>query len=192
MDVTAAFTLLLALAPLLALVAVLIKLTSRGPVLFSQMRVGRGGREFRFFKFRSMVIDAEARKAGLLDRNDHRSSLTFKMKQDPRVTWVGRLIRRTSVDELPQLWNVLRGDMSLVGPRPAVPAEVARYTPRQRARLAVTPGLTCIWQVSGRGDLPFDRQVEMDLEYIRGRSLWLDLALLARTVPAVFSARGAY
>lgn len=192
LDVVAAVTLLTVLSPLFAVVALLIKLTSRGPVLFAQKRVGKGGKEFRFYKFRSMVVDAEARKASLLAQNDHRNGVTFKMKADPRMTWVGKLIRRTSVDELPQLWNVLVGDMTLVGPRPAVPAEVAKYTRRERQRLAVTPGLTCIWQVSGRGDVAFDGQVKMDLDYIRSRSLWLDLALLFRTVPAVLSARGAY
>jgi len=183
---------LVLLAPLFAVVALLIKLTSRGPVLFAQNRVGKDGREFRFFKFRSMVVDAEAKKAELLNWNDHQDSITFKMKKDPRVTWIGKLIRRTSIDELPQVWNVLVGDMSLVGPRPAVPQEVAKYTPQERKRLAVTPGLTCIWQVSGRGNIPFDGQVAMDLDYIRNRSLWLDLTLLARTVPAVLSARCAY
>lgn len=192
LDVVVSALALIALTPLFAVVALIVKLTSRGPVFFGQTRVGKDGREFRFYKFRSMVADAEARKAALLEQNDHGESVTFKMKRDPRITRIGRFIRKTSIDELPQLWSVLTGDMTLVGPRPAVPTEVAKYTPQQRKRLAVTPGLTCLWQVSGRGDLPFDRQVELDLEYIRSRSLWLDAKLLAKTVPAVLNGRGAY
>ena len=137
-------------------------------------------------------MDAEARKAALLARNDHGASVTFKMKRDPRVTRVGAVLRRTSLDELPQLWSVLRGDMSLVGPRPPVPSEVARYTPADRRRLDVRPGLTCLWQVSGRGDIPFPEQVELDAEYIESRGFWTDLRLLLRTIPAVVLGRGAY
>jgi lipopolysaccharide/colanic/teichoic acid biosynthesis glycosyltransferase len=192
LDVTVALTLLVALAPLFALVALLIKATDRGPVLFWQLRVGRWGREFRFPKFRSMVPNAERLLADLLAQNHHKNGVTFKLKRDPRVTWIGRILRRTSIDELPQLWCVLTGRMTLVGPRPAVPREVARYTLVERRRLAVTPGLTCIWQVSGRGNIPFDRQVEMDIEYIENWSLLLDLKILVRTVPAVLTGRGAY
>jgi lipopolysaccharide/colanic/teichoic acid biosynthesis glycosyltransferase len=192
LDIIVAGGMLIALSPLFAVVALLIKLTSRGPVFFGQCRVGKGGNPFRFFKFRSMIVQAEAQKAALLAKNDHGKSLTFKMKNDPRVTWIGRIIRKTSIDELPQLWNVLIGDMTLVGPRPAVTAEVAQYNDYERQRLDVTPGLTCIWQVSGRGTIPFDRQVQMDLDYIRRRSIWLDLSLICRTVPAVLTGRGAY
>jgi len=191
-DVVVSATLIVALTPLFTLIAVLIKLTSTGPVIFAQWRIGKNGRPFRFYKFRSMVLDAENRKTSLLSQNDHTNSVTFKMRRDPRITWIGRIIRKGSIDELPQLWNVLEGEMTLVGPRPAVPAEVAQYTDYHRARLPVTPGLTCLWQVSGRGDLPFDRQVELDIEYIRRRSYWFDLILLARTVPTVLTGRGAY
>jgi len=192
LDMSVAATMLVALTPLFAIVALLIKLGSRGPVFFSQTRVSKNGREFSCYKFRSMVVNAEKLKADLLKQNDHKDSITFKMKRDPRVTWIGRIIRKTSIDELPQLWHVLTGEMSLVGPRPAVIAEVAKYTPMQRQRLAVAPGLTCIWQVSGRGNLPFDRQVELDIEYIRRQSFLFDIALILKTVPAVLFGRGAY
>ena len=193
LDVVGAAVLLTLLAPLLAVVALLIKAQDGGPVLFWQVRVGRWGREFWCPKFRSMVVNAEQMKAELLRRNDHGGDgVTFKMRRDPRVTWVGRIIRKTSIDELPQLWCVLRGDMTLVGPRPPVPYEVARYTLAERRRLDVIPGLTCLWQVGGRGDLPFPRQVELDVEYIETRSFGTDLGILFRTVPAVVLGRGAY
>ena len=192
LDVAVAAALLVGLLPLFAVVAVLIKLTDGGHVLFWQTRVGRWGREFRFPKFRSMVPNAERLLASVMAHNHHGNSVTFKAKNDPRLTWIGRIIRRFSIDELPQLWCVLTGDMTLVGPRPAVPREVAQYTLRDRRRLDVTPGLTCFWQVRGRGDLPFDRQVELDIEYIERRSLALDLKLLFLTVPAVVTGRGAY
>lgn len=192
LDVAVATTMLVGLLPLFAVVAVLIKLTDGGPVLFWQTRVGQWGREFRFPKFRSMVPNAEKLLPSVLAHNHHATGVTFKAKDDPRLTWIGRVIRRFSVDELPQLWCVLTGDMTLVGPRPAVPREVAQYTLRDRRRLDVTPGLTCTWQVSGRGDLPFDRQVELDIEYIERQSLLLDLRLLLLTVPAVVTGRGAY
>ena len=192
LDITAAGAALVALSPLFLIIAALVR-RDGGPVFFRQKRVGQGGREFGFYKFRSMVVDAEARRLALAASNDHgQECVTFKMKRDPRVTAVGRFLRRTSLDELPQLWNVLKGDMSLVGPRPAIPSEVALYTPAQRGRLAVKPGLTCLWQVKGRGDLPFEEQVRLDLEYITRRSIWLDLSLIVRTVPAVLTGRGAY
>jgi len=192
-DVTVSLTGLVLLIPLFLIVAACIKLTDGGPVLFWQMRVGRAGREFWFPKFRSMVIDAEALTEQLRYFNAHGvSGITFKMRHDPRVTWIGRIIRRTSIDELPQLWCVVKGDMSLVGPRPPVPREVARYSPMDHRRLDVTPGLTCLWQVNGRGEIPFDRQVEMDLEYIRRRNLLVDLRILLKTIPAVITGRGAY
>lgn len=192
MDVLVAGTALVLLAPLLILIALAIKLTDRGPVFFWQTRVGRHGREFAFPKFRSMVLNAEALKTSLLAANHHGDSVTFKMKRDPRVTWIGRVLRRLSLDELPQLWSVLVGDMSLVGPRPPVPREVALYKVTDRRRLDVTPGLTCIWQVSGRGDVPFTEQVRMDLDYIQTRTLKRDLLLLLKTIPAVLTGRGAY
>jgi len=192
LDVTASGAGLIALSPLFLAVALAIKLTDRGPVLFWQKRVGQWGREFPFPKFRSMVVNAEALKDQLLEQNQHGQSVTFKMKKDPRITWIGRIIRRTSIDELPQLWCVLRGDMSLVGPRPPVPREVALYTLQDRRRLDVIPGLTCIWQVEGRGDIPFDQQVQMDIAYIESQSFWFDLKLLLKTVPAVLIGKGAY
>lgn len=184
---------LLALSPLLLVVAALIKLHDRGPVLFWQTRVGQWGREFPFPKFRSMVTDAEQRLRTLESNNDHGAGgVTFKMKRDPRITPIGRIIRKLSIDELPQLWLVVTGDLSLVGPRPPVPREVARYTLADRRRLSVKPGLTCIWQVTGRSEIPFERQVELDVEYIQSQSVWLDLQLLLKTVPAVLLGRGAY
>ena len=191
-DITASALALAVLLPLFGLVAILIKRHDGGPIFFSQTRVGRWGREFSCPKFRSMRIDAEAMKAALMTQNDHQSGPTFKMKKDPRITPIGRIIRKLSIDELPQLWCVLIGEMSIVGPRPPVPREVAVYTLADRRRLEVTPGLTCIWQVSGRGDIPFDRQVELDVQYIHSKSLWLDLVLILKTIPAVFSGRGAY
>lgn len=192
LDIAGSGMALVALSPLFAAVALLIKVTDRGPVLFWQTRVGQWGREFRFPKFRSMVMNAEALKDKLLERNDHGNGVTFKMKRDPRVTWIGRIIRKLSIDELPQLWCVLVGDMSLVGPRPPLPREVAMYRLSDRRRLDVIPGLTCIWQVSGRGDIPFPQQVKLDVEYIESQSVWLDLKLLMKTIPAVVLGRGAY
>lgn len=192
LDVLTAAFLLLLLAPLFFAVALAIKLTDRGSVLFWQTRVGRHGREFKFPKFRSMVTNAEALKQELLAFNDHGDGITFKIKRDPRITWIGRIIRRTSIDELPQLWNVLVGQMSLVGPRPPVPKEVLLYSVADRRRLDAVPGLTCIWQVSGRGDIPFPEQVRLDVQYIDNQSFWLDVGLLIQTVPAVLSGKGAY
>ncbi len=192
LDVVIAALVLVLFSPLMALVALLIKATDRGPVFFTQTRVGKGGREFCCIKFRSMVANAEVLKADLLAQNHHADHRTFKIPQDPRITAIGRIIRKTSIDELPQLWNVLRGEMSLVGPRPPVPSEVNLYSELDRRRLDVQPGITCIWQVSGRGDLAFSEQVRLDLEYIEKRCLALDLKLLLATIPAVISGRGAY
>ncbi len=273
-DILAALMALVVLSPLFLGVALLIKLTDGGRVLFWQSRVGRWGREFPFPKFRSMVANAEEIKKRMVDlltqvrtdlarqadertdldpvtraklrefaqvplpkaakfmekldpavratieglskdvltrmldemtdldprsrrilaamKNDHANSITFKMRKDPRVTWIGKIIRKLSIDELPQLWCVLKGDMSLVGPRPPVPSEVAEYTLADRRRLDATPGLTCIWQVSGRGNIPFPRQVELDVQYIESQSLWLDIKLLLKTIPAVLLGKGAY
>jgi lipopolysaccharide/colanic/teichoic acid biosynthesis glycosyltransferase len=192
LDIAVAVSMLALLSPLFLFVAVCIKLADRGPVLYWQTRVGRFGQTFDFPKFRSMVMGADRRWDEMLVQNDHDSSVTFKMKDDPRITRIGRFIRKLSIDEMPQLWCVLRGQMSLVGPRPPLPDEVQLYTLSDRRRLEVIPGLTCIWQVSGRSDIPFDEQVVLDLEYIHSQSIWLDIKLLLRTVPAVVLGRGAY
>jgi lipopolysaccharide/colanic/teichoic acid biosynthesis glycosyltransferase len=163
-----------------------------GPAVFVQTRVGRFGREFKMFKFRSMHPDAERRLAEFLKQNQHGDGVTFKIKNDPRVTSIGRWIRRFSVDELPQLFNVLKGDMSLVGPRPPVPREVALYSLADRRRLMVKPGITCIWQVSGRAEIDFPGQVLLDVNYIESQSLSQDLKILARTPKAVVFGTGAY
>jgi lipopolysaccharide/colanic/teichoic acid biosynthesis glycosyltransferase len=191
-DIAVSGAMLLALSPLFLVVAAAIKFTDHGPVLFWQTRVGQWGREFAFPKFRSMVVDAEKLKDEILDQSHHQDSVTFKMKKDPRVTWIGRIIRKVSIDELPQLWNVLKGDMSLVGPRPPVPREVELYSLSDRRRLDVTPGLTSPWAVAGRGDIPFDQQVDLDVQYIESQSLWLDIKILLKTVPAVLFGKGAY
>lgn len=192
LDIGVSAAALLLLMPLFAGVALAIWATDRGPVLFWQKRVGKWGREFPFPKFRSMVVNAEALKDTLLEQSHHKGSITFKMKRDPRVTWIGRMIRKLSIDEMPQLWCVLRGDMSLVGPRPPVPREVVCYDLSDRRRLDVVPGLTSIWAVRGRGDIPFDQQVALDVEYIESQSFWTDLKIMLQTIPAVLLGRGAY
>lgn len=183
---------LVLLSPLLGLIAILIKLQDGGPILFKSVRIGKDGVPFKFLKFRTMVNHADTLKSRLLDFNQHGMGITFKMKNDPRITWIGGFLRRWSLDELPQLFNVIVGEMSLVGPRPAIPGEVARYTDFDRERLRVLPGITCIWQVSGRSEVPFERQVLMDREYIEKQSLWMDLTLLFKTIPAVLRGHGAY
>lgn len=190
LDVIGALGGLLLLWPIFAVAAVAVKLSSPGPVLFKQQRIGLGGRPFTMYKFRSMVVGAECRKKAFLAANEQDGPV-FKIKNDPRLTPVGRFLRSTSIDELPQLWNVLRGDMSLVGPRPPLCEEVVQYDVWHRRRLEVTPGLTCIWQVNGRSEIRFEDWVRMDMEYIRSRSLIHDLKLLIKTVPAVLSRRGA-
>ena len=192
LDILASTVLLLLLSPLLLGIAVLIKLESSGPLVFAQTRVGRYGKLFKMWKFRSMYIDAEQRKAELMKANEMAGGVLFKMKHDPRITRVGRAIRKASIDELPQLWNVLKGDMSLVGPRPPVPEEVDEYSLSDRRRLEVIPGITCIWQVSGRSDIPFPEQVRLDVEYIEAQSFWKDIEILLKTIPAVLLGRGAY
>jgi exopolysaccharide biosynthesis polyprenyl glycosylphosphotransferase len=190
-DRVGALALLLAFGPLLVAVALCVRLTSRGPVLFRQVRVGRDGRQFRIFKFRSMYVDAEARLAELRHLNEH-DGVLFKIRDDPRVTRVGRWLRRLSLDELPQLLNVLFGQMSLVGPRPPLPSEVAAYADDVRRRLAVKPGMTGLWQVSGRSDLSWEEAVRLDLRYVENWSLSLDLVILLRTMTAVVRSSGAY
>lgn len=190
-DVVATSVILLGLSPLLSLIALLIKLQDGGPVLFTQTRVGQWGREFKFYKFRSMRVNAEQQLGALLNRNQHSQGVTFKIKDDPRITRLGKILRKYSLDELPQLYNVLIGDMSLVGPRPPVPREVSLYSLEDRRRLAITPGITCLWQVQGRCEIDFSGQVRLDVEYIEHQSFWLDCKILLQTVPAVVSARGA-
>jgi exopolysaccharide biosynthesis polyprenyl glycosylphosphotransferase len=190
-DRVGSLVLLLVLGPLLVGVALCVRATSRGPVLFRQVRVGRDGRLFRIFKFRSMYVDAEARLAELRHLNEH-DGVLFKIRDDPRVTRVGQWLRRFSLDELPQLLNVLLGQMSLVGPRPPLPAEVAAYADDVRRRLAVKPGMTGLWQVSGRSDLPWEEAVRLDLRYVENWSLSLDLVILLRTMTAVVRSSGAY
>ena len=190
-EVTAAVFGLLFFLPLLIVLAIIIKLDSAGPVFFRQTRLGKDGRPFAMLKLRSMTQDAAELHAVVATANEMVGPV-FKIRSDPRVTRVGRFIRKASLDEIPQLWHVLTGDMALVGPRPPIPDEVARYEPWMRERLAVKPGLTCTWQVSGRSDIPFERWVQMDIDYIRHRNLALDLKILLLTVPAVITGRGAY
>ena len=191
-DIVGSLSGLVLLAPLLLLTALAIRMESPGPVLFRQTRVGKRGRPFTMYKFRSMRITAESERDALRGDNESADGVIFKLKADPRITRVGRLIRRLSIDELPQLLNVLSGDMSIVGPRPALPSEVDQYDVQARKRLQTKPGLTCLWQIGGRSDLPFTRQVELDLRYLGGKSLLKDLEIIARTVPAVVSGKGAY
>ena len=187
--VGAVFGLLVA-APVLALAALAIRLDSPGPILFRQVRAGRDGRPFSMWKLRTMVEDAEETRGELLAANEMNGPV-FKIRRDPRVTRVGRVLRRFSIDEVPQMWNVIRGEMSLVGPRPPLPSEVAQYGPYERRRLAVKPGLTCEWQVSGRNQIGFDEWVRLDIDYLENWSLSRDLWLLLRTIPAVARGVGA-
>lgn len=191
-DLTAIFLSLPITIPFFLVCIALIKLNSKGPAFFIQKRVGKKGKLFNFYKFRTMVVDAEKLKDKLLIENESKDGIIFKMKDDPRITKFGKLLRRTSLDELPQLINILKGEMTLVGPRPPVPREVDEYTINERKRLDVIPGLTCIWQVSGRSDIPFKKQVVMDTDYIRTKSFKQDLILLFKTIPAVLFGRGAY
>jgi exopolysaccharide biosynthesis polyprenyl glycosylphosphotransferase len=184
--------LLLALAPVLAAVALAVRLDTPGPAIFRQVRVGRHGREFVMYKFRTMTLDAEKAVVDLADRNESEGALLFKIRQDPRITRVGAFLRRYSVDELPQLLNVVTGDMALVGPRPALPGEVMRYEHDPRRRLAVRPGLTGLWQVSGRSDLSWEDTVRLDLHYVDNWSFSLDVRIVCRTLRAVLRHDGAY
>ena len=188
-DIVIAATLLTVLSPILLLVAIAIKLGSRGPVFFVQERVGRAGQQFRLFKFRTMVVGAEDQRAALLGHSIDPNWLS--LDHDPRITSLGRRLRRLSIDELPQLWNVLRGEMSMVGPRPLIPAEDAMVAAWARRRLDLTPGITGYWQVLGRTTIPFEEMVKLDYLYVMNWSLWEDVRLMLRTLPVVFGGRGA-
>lgn len=185
MDIVGSLVGIVLTLPIMVIVALLIKLEDpRGPILFSQERNGVYPKTFRMYKFRSMYVDAEERLQELLHLNEQ-TGPAFKIKDDPRITKIGKFIRKTSLDELPQLINILKGDMSIVGPRPAIPREVALYNEHQMQRLLVKPGLTCIWQVSGRNHIGFDDWVELDIQYIKTRNLWLDFKLILKTIPAL-------
>jgi lipopolysaccharide/colanic/teichoic acid biosynthesis glycosyltransferase len=190
-DIIVSLVALILLGPLFLLIGLFIKLEDGGPVIFPQTRVGKFGREFKMYKFRSMCLDAETRLPELLKKNQHREGVTFKIKNDPRLTRCGKWLRMFSLDELPQFFNVLQGDMSLVGPRPPLPREVARYTLADRRRLAAKPGITCFWQISGRSEIDFSGQLKLDVEYIETRNFLVDITILAKTIPAVLSAKGA-
>jgi lipopolysaccharide/colanic/teichoic acid biosynthesis glycosyltransferase len=192
LDVTIGASGLVAASPVLVAAAIAIKATSPGPVLYAQVRVGKGGRPFRLRKLRTMYADADARLESLRAQNESRGGVTFKIKRDPRITPVGRVLRKFSVDEMPQLWNLVDGTMTLFGPRPPVASEVAKYGHRERRRLEVTPGITCLWQVSGRSDLSFDQQVSLDIDYIDRTRPADEVVILAKTIPAVLTGRGAY
>ena len=198
-DVIVGFCAVILLAPVFLVIAILVK-RDGGPVFFRQTRIGLMGREFKMLKFRSMCVDAEAKLKDLLAKNEKASGVTFKMKDDPRITKIGKILRKSSLDELPQFWNVLRGDMSLVGPRPPVPREVALYTQADRRRFLIKPGITCLWQVGERagglleiGDrniIDFPEQVALDVRYIESQSFWRDVLILGKTVPAILFGKG--
>ncbi|HXT11994.1 MAG TPA: sugar transferase [Candidatus Angelobacter sp.] len=190
-DIFASALLLILLAPVFLLIAILVKIEDGGPMFFLQTRVGQFGREFKMYKIRSMCLDAEQRLKEIIEKNHHKEGVTFKLKDDPRITRVGKWLRKFSLDELPQLYNVLIGDMSLVGPRPPLPREVSKYSLQHRRRLAVKPGITCIWQISGRAEIDFSGQVQLDVDYIESQGFWVDVKILAKTVPAVLSGKGA-
>jgi exopolysaccharide biosynthesis polyprenyl glycosylphosphotransferase len=190
-DIAASFLALVVLSPLFAFIAIVVKIEDGGPVFFSQTRVGQFGRQFKMFKFRSMCLDAEQRLKDLIAKNHHKEGVTFKIKDDPRITRVGKWLRKFSLDELPQLFNVFIGNMSLVGPRPPLPREVTHYSLAHRRRLAVRPGITCIWQISGRANIDFSGQVQLDVDYIETQGFWVDVKILAKTIPAVLSGKGA-
>ena len=191
MDILGAGCGLVLLSPVIIIVAILVKFSSKGPVFFSQKRVGKNGKAFEMYKFRSMVVNAEELKEKLAAQNEM-SGPMFKMKDDPRVTKVGKFIRKTSLDELPQLWNVIKGDMSLVGPRPSLPKEVAQFEEWMYKRLWVKPGLTCYWQVSGRNNIDFEDWMKLDCKYVDERNLWIDIKLIFKTVGVLFGDKNAH
>ena len=178
--------------PTFIIICIAIKIDSYGPIIFKQKRVGLGGKEFNFYKFRTMYQGSELELSNIYHLNESKDGVIFKLKKDPRVTRIGRWLRKTSMDELPQVFNVIKGDMSLVGPRPPIRDEVAKYSLDERKRLLIQPGITCLWQISGRSDLPFKQQVQLDKEYIRSRSIFGDIYILFKTIPAVLSGKGAY
>ena len=182
---------LILLSPIIAIVACAVKFTSKGPVFFSQKRVGKNGELFEMYKFRSMVVNAEELKENLEEQNEM-SGPMFKIKDDPRVTKVGKFIRKTSIDELPQLWNVLKGDMSLVGPRPSLPKEVEQFDNWMFKRLTVRPGLTCYWQVSGRNNIDFEDWMKLDVKYVEERNIWIDIKLIFKTIFVLFGDKNAH
>lgn len=193
LDIAVSLSMLIALSPILIIVSVIIKFQDGGNVIYYSTRVGTRGKYFRFPKFRSMKLNADSLLDHLKKDNQHgKDGVTFKMKKDPRITGFGRIMRRFSMDELPQLWCVLKGEMSLVGPRPPIPSEVDQYKLSEMHRFDVKPGLTCFWQVMGRAEIPFEGQVELDLKYVRERSFYLDLKLLMMTIPAILYGKGAY
>ncbi|WP_240666530.1 sugar transferase [Longirhabdus pacifica] len=192
LDMSIAFIGLMVCMPLLLMIAICIKVESRkGSVIFKQIRIGKNGKRFSIYKFRSMVCDAEKMLDQLADQNEVEGKM-FKMKNDPRVTRVGRWIRKTSIDELPQLWNVLKGDMSIVGPRPPLPDEVATYTWEEKLRLTVVPGCTGLWQVSGRSNVGFEQMVKMDIHYIQHRNTWLDMKIILKTFQFFLGSKNAF
>jgi exopolysaccharide biosynthesis polyprenyl glycosylphosphotransferase len=190
-DIVVGSIIAILLLPILPLVALMIKLDSPGPVFFMQERVGENGRIFKFFKFRSMVSRAEEGR-NLLNGANEQDGPVFKIRSDPRITSVGRFLRRSSMDEIPQVLNVLKGDMSIVGPRPPLPEEVANYQPWHMNRLAVKPGITCLWQISGRSHIGFNEWMRLDMEYLKTRSFKTDLLIFLKTIPAVIERKGAY
>lgn len=190
-DVGTGILVLVLLAPIIPLIALMIKLDSPGPVFFRQLRVGKNGKTFNFYKFRSMYREAEQLRKEVEDLNEQEGPV-FKMRSDPRVTTVGRFLRRSSLDEIPQIFNVIKGEMSIVGPRPHVPSEVEHYQPWHRKRLEVVPGITCLWQISGRSHVSFDEWMRLDMAYLARRSLRTDLVIFLKTIPAVIARKGAY
>ncbi len=191
LDLIVGGAILLLLLPVIPVVAFMIRLDSEGPVFYRQERVGKNGRNFKFYKFRSMRVDSDRLRAEL-EKSNELAGPVFKMKNDPRVTSVGAFLRRSSLDEIPQIFNVLKGDMSIVGPRPALPGEVAKYEAWHRRRLDVKPGITCLWQVAGRSHVGFDEWMRLDVEYMSRRSVRTDLGIFVKTIPAVIARRGAY
>nr|WP_253199146.1 sugar transferase [Clostridium gasigenes] len=191
LDIVASLIGLIVLSPIIVITGILIRIESKGPIIFSQKRIGLNGRKFKMYKFRSMVLNAEALKTKLLEQNEM-SGPMFKMKEDPRITKTGKFIRKTSIDELPQLINVLKGEMSLVGPRPSLPQEVEKFEPWMMKRLEVKPGLTCYWQVSGRNNIDFEAWMQLDLDYVNDRSFLLDIKLIFRTFFVLFGDENAH
>lgn len=190
-DLVVALLAIVLLIPIIPIIAVMIKLDSPGPVFFKQDRVGKNGRKFEFYKFRSMFEDADRQKKELEPLNEQDGPV-FKLRSDPRITSVGGFLRRSSLDEIPQIFNVVKGDMAIVGPRPPIPSEVERYQPWHWRRLDVTPGITCLWQISGRSHLSFNEWMRLDMEYLRHRSFRTDLLIFLKTIPAVIARKGAY